>query len=328
MSTPVYAISISAQAILDLHSLNNEGSEGNQTQTRMVDVLTRNGDGYVESNVNAISGDMFKHMQASHLHRIVTQRGLPVCRACQKFDANRISADPDFRKWLQEKPTQVQVIDYMLGQCTMDDLMGNLITEGNLSTPRKSIAEFGWIVALPDHVSTSEYFHAKYVPDRRAKPEEKDEREGNLGQAIFHRPASSGAYAMVCHLETARIGYNDVTQTYHPDVDRHPRYQALLESLLYTFLEPGGAMRNTQLPHIVEVRGAVSVSYGVVPAPALSPLDGDFIANLEGIAGELNQLHGDGTIAVYPFENLTGLSGIIRGLIESTVPYELVYQKA
>ena len=76
MSTPVYALSISAQAVLNLHSLNNEGSEGNQTQTRMVDVLTRDENGgYIESNVNAISGDMFKHMQVAHLHRIASERG-------------------------------------------------------------------------------------------------------------------------------------------------------------------------------------------------------------------------------------------------------------
>ena len=58
--TNVYALSISARAVLNLHSLNNEGSEGNQVQTRMVDVLTRNDEGdFVESNVNAISGDNF-----------------------------------------------------------------------------------------------------------------------------------------------------------------------------------------------------------------------------------------------------------------------------
>ncbi len=329
MKTPVFALSISAQAVLNLHSLNNEGSEGNQTQTRMVNILTRNGDGeYVTSNVNAISGDMFKHMQASHLHRIASQRGLPLCEACQRFDANRISADENFREWLKAKnPTQVQVIDYMIDACVIDDLMGNLITEGSLSTPRKSTAEYGWIVALPDHVSTDEYFHVKYVPDQREKPEDKDQREGNLGQAIFHRPASSGAYAMVCHLEPARIGYNDVIQTY-VDVNREERYRAMLESLLNTFLEPGGAMRNTQLPHIVEVWGAVTLSHGVVPAPALSPLDPFFVDNLTGIANELNQLHPAGTVEVRPFDNLTGLAAIMRELIADTTPYQLVYRQA
>ena len=324
--TPVYGISISAQALLNLHSLNNEGSEGNQTQTRIVDILTRDGNGnYLPASVNAISGDMFKHMLAVHLHRITSTGGLDLCAACQRFDANRIAADPDFREWLKtEKPTQVQVLDHLIEVCAMDDLLGNLITEGNLSTPRKSTAEFGWIVALPEHVRTNDYFHVKYVPDRREKPTDKDEREGNLGQTIFHRPASSGVYAMVCHLETCRIGYNDVTQAYVIDQQRREaRYRALLESLLYAFIEPGGAMRNTQLPHIVEVSGAVTVSYGVLPAPALSPLSPDYIEELEGIAVQLNALHGDGAVAVYPFENMAGLTEIMRGLIESTSPYTL-----
>lgn len=246
--TMVYSLSISAQALMNMHSLNNEGSEGNQTQTRMVDVLTRNEDGQiVPASVNAISGDMFKHMMAAHLHRIAVSRGLDLSEAGRRFDANRISADPDFREWLKEKErTPVEVLDYMIQADVLDDILGNLITEGKQSTPRKSAAEFGWIIALPEHIRTNDYFHVKYVPDRREKPEDKDEREGNLGQAIFHRPASSGLYAMVCHLETARIGYNDISQTYVVDAGvRQARYAALLESLLYAFIEPGGAMRNT-----------------------------------------------------------------------------------
>lgn len=55
----VYSLSTSARATLDMHSLNNEGGEGNQIQTRMVDIFA--GDGKLH-NVNAISGDMLKHI--------------------------------------------------------------------------------------------------------------------------------------------------------------------------------------------------------------------------------------------------------------------------
>jgi CRISPR-associated protein Cst2 len=87
-------------------------------------------------------------------------------------------------------------------------------------------------------------------------------------------------------------------------------------------------MRTTQLPHIVEVRGAVAVSYGVVPAPALSPLDPFFVDNLTGIAGELNALHGDGAVSVLPFNNLTEFSGVMRDLIANTAPFESAYATA
>src|SRR5690606_14645168 len=135
----------------------------------------------------------------------------PLCAACRRFDANRMSADPEFREWIKGKPTQVQVIDRLVSYCAIDDLEGNLITEGALSAPRKSVVEFGWVVGVPGAVTSEDYFHVKYAPDRREKPSDKDEREGNLGQAIFHRPANSGVYAIVSNFETARIGYNDIS---------------------------------------------------------------------------------------------------------------------
>ena len=276
-----------------------------------------------QANVNAISGDMFKHIQAEHLHRIAVGRELPLCAACQRFDANRMSADPAFREWLKVKPTQVQVQERLVHGCTIDDLEGNLITEGNLSTPRKSVAEFGWVVGLPEAVTTDEYFHVKYVPDRREKPTDKDAREGNLGQAIFHRPTNSGVYAMVCHFEIARIGYNDISQKYVADVDRQARYKALLESVLYTFVQMNGAMRNTQLPHLVALHGVVSVSHGIAPAPTVSPLADDFVGQMKKTQQALNRLHEDDVIAIHEFADISQLSDIMIDLIQGTEPYEL-----
>jgi CRISPR-associated protein Cst2 len=120
-------------------------------------------------------------------------------------------------------------------------------------------------VGVPDSVDTDAYFHVKYVSDRsasaRAKTEESDEaRERNTGQAIFHRPASSGIYAIVLNLEAARVGFNDISQSYAIDEkQREARLKVLLESVLYTFIEPAGAMRSTQNPHIVDFKG-VTVS--------------------------------------------------------------------
>ena len=325
MSKQVYSLSISARAIFNLHSLNNEGGEGNQIQTRMVDIVTYDKDGNPRlSNVNAISGDMFKHIQAEHLHRIAVNNKLPLCKACQRFDANRMSADPDFRAWIKDaKPTQVQVVDRLIG-CTIDNLEGNLITEGKHSAARKSVVEFGWVVGLPDAVTSDEYFHVKYVPDRRGKPTDKDEREGNLGQAIFHRPTNSGVYAIVSNFEMSRIGYNDISQTYVDGVDRQAQYKALLESILYTFIEMNGAMRNTQMPHLVALDGVVSVSYGVAPAPTVSPLNNKFQTEIEGTRDAINRLHGDGDlIEVLPFADIKGFADILSNLVVETEPFTM-----
>ncbi|MCA9943108.1 MAG: DevR family CRISPR-associated autoregulator [Ardenticatenaceae bacterium] len=319
----VYSISISARALLNLHSLNNEGGEGNQIQTRMVDIVTYDEAGQLRmANVNAISGDMFKHIQAEHLHRIAVAQNLPLCAACQKFDANRMSADPDFRNWIKNKPTQVQVVDRLMG-CTIDDLEGNLITEGALSAPRKSVVEFGWVVGLPDAVTSDEFFHVKYAPDRREKPDDKDEREGNLGQAIFHRPTNSGVYAIVCNFETARIGYNDISHQYVAGVNRDNRYKGLLQSILYTFVEMNGAMRNTQMPHLVDLRGVVAISTAVAPAPTVSPLNPTFQTEIEGIRDAINRLQEEDAVQIRPFANISDFANIMQSLITETSPYEI-----
>ncbi|MER3513303.1 MAG: DevR family CRISPR-associated autoregulator, partial [Chloroflexota bacterium] len=266
----VYSLSICGRAILDMHSLNNEGGEGNQIATRMVNVVYRDrttGE-YKLATVNAVSGDMFKHIQAEHLY-LLSRGNLPLCQGCQKFSASRILDDSGFMGQLP--PQDSAVIDALLKRCALDDLEGNLIAKGARSVPRKSVAEFGWVVGVPDYTTTESYFHVRYAAERGERAEEAQQ------QAIFHRPASSGVYAIVANFEMARIGFNDISQQYAiPDDEREKRYLAFMESILYTFIEPNGAMRGTQNPHIVEFEGVVTATNQVMPAPALSPLDENY----------------------------------------------------
>ncbi len=164
---PIYAISISAQAILDMHSLNNEGGEGNQIQTRMVNIADVDGNLH---NVNAVSGDMFKHIQAEHLHRLAVQAGLPLSEGARKFNANRVNFDIDAKNDLATEIDSVKgdaaVLDIILRRCAVTDMEGILVTAGKRSLPRKSVMEFGWVLGVPDHVETDSYFHVKYANDR------------------------------------------------------------------------------------------------------------------------------------------------------------------
>jgi CRISPR-associated protein Cst2 len=323
----LYSLSISARATLDMHSLNNEGGEGNQIQTRMVNIV---GADKRLHNVNAISGDMFKHIQAEHLFRRATDGGqLPLCAACREFNANRISADATYITAIADK-SDAEAIDLMLEMCALDDMAGNLITAGNRSIPRKSVVEFGWVVGVPTLTTTESYFHVKYASERSQRQRQADSAEAargsNLGQAIFHRPASSGVYAAVTHLELARIGFNDITQTYPiADEDRLARHRALLESVLYTFLEPNGAMRGTQSPHIVAFDGVVAVSQQVVPAPTISPLMGEtFGSELERVQTALDGLR-PGALKLHPFESLGQFTEVMAHLIQTTAPFKLIY---
>jgi len=363
MTDNLYSLSISARATLDLHSLNNEGGEGNQIQTRMVNIVDQTGR---LQNVNAISGDMYKHIQSDHLIRRALDAGLPVCEGCRKFNANRINEDPQFNSFLGEKirgPKKNEiknkyddpaVLNYIIENCVVDDLAGILVTSGGQSDaessanhsddagtkeqrskkrslPRKSVIEFGWVVGLPDAVSTDSYFHVKYANDR-SEGKRKEDRNAtestgsNLGQAIFYRPASSGVYAAICHIDFARIGFNDITQTYAIDAtQRAARAKVLLESVLFTFIEPNGAMRTTQAPHLVNFEGVISFSNTSIPAPNVSPLKDSFVAQVNALANVLNELQ-PGAVGTAAFGDLSEFGGILTQLM-TWHPYAHHYSK-
>jgi len=328
MPNPIASLSIAARVTLNMHSLNNEGGEGNQIQTRMVDIVDHLGKMH---NVNAISGDMLKHVLMGHFYQQARAQHLSLCQSCQRFNVNRINADTTFIKQ-QESRSDADFIDQMLQTCAIDDVAGILVTEKR-SLPRKSISEFGWVVGLPDTVSTGSYFHAKYVSERsvekRSEDAEGQKTGANLGQSIFHRPASSGIYAFVCHLELARIGYNDINQKYAIDgTERQLRATLLLESLLHTFIELNGAMRSSQLPHLVALEGAITTSAGVIPAPLISPLIGGsddkqtYRTQLETIVNALNGTR-EPVVKSQPFENIGDFADTMRQLIDSSSPFKL-----
>lgn len=321
MNKQVYSLSICARATLDLHSLNNEGSEGTQIQTRMVNIVAADGQLH---NVNAISGDMFKHIQAAHLYHIARNgQNLPLCAACQVFDANRISADQEYIGQIKGQ-SDAEAIDLMLQRCVLDDIEGNLIT-ADRSTPRKSVVEFGWVVGVPEVTRTDSYFHVKYATERgeaaRAAATAEEARKANLGQTPFHRPASSGIYAVVSHYEISRIGFNDITRRYAVDEEaRLARYKALLESMLYTFVRPSGAMLAAQLPHIVAFEGVVTYTTQVLPAPTVSPLNPAYLEDISRVADVFNKLH-SGAVEVAPFATLGEFAEVMQSLIETSVPF-------
>jgi CRISPR-associated protein Cst2 len=328
--TAITSISLAARATLNMHSLNNEGGEGNQIQTRMIDIVGDDGNLY---NVNGISGDMLKHIQMEHFYQRARELGVGLCESCQRFNANRINASKSF---LEKTAgiSDIDFIDQLLQTCAIDDAGGILITEGKRSIPRKSVSEFGWVVALPDTSRTESYLHVKYVSERGAEKRKEDadgQKTGaNLGQSLFHRPASSGIYAIVCHLELSRIGYNDIKQEYAIDRDeRQRRLTLLLESILYTFVELNGAMRSTQLPHLVALEGLITTSSGSLPAPLVSPLAGGsehpraYREQAEGIIKALNGRSQE-IVQMRDFDSLSAFAGQMRDLIDAIEPTPLL----
>ncbi|MEX2104674.1 MAG: DevR family CRISPR-associated autoregulator [Bacilli bacterium] len=307
----IKSLTISGRLTLDMHALNNEGSEGNQLQSRMVHIVDENGELQV---VNAISGDMFKHIQAEHLVNLASGKGLPLCNGCKKFDANRINADLEFFEGLGDTKNSTEITNKLLPRCTVDDLEGVLITQGGRSTPRKSVVEFGWLVGVPELTRTESYFHVKF--DNKRGAGSGDESGANLGQNIFYRPASSGQYAVVLNLELSRVGFNDITREYViSEEERNERTRTLLDSVLFTFLKPLGAHRNTQNPHILGFEGVISYSQSSVPAPSISGLRGDYKEEMQKIVTQLDRVY-RGQVSYDTFESQSDFTKVMADVIE------------
>src|SRR5579875_3450206 len=97
MST-IHSLSRCARITLDLHSLNNEGTEGNQQQTRMGHIIDQRGQRAV---VNAISGDMFTHIRAGHLVPQLEPQRQPLSQPAKKYDPDRLTADAQFLEFVR-----------------------------------------------------------------------------------------------------------------------------------------------------------------------------------------------------------------------------------
>ncbi|MCS6926899.1 MAG: DevR family CRISPR-associated autoregulator [Candidatus Binatia bacterium] len=320
----VHSLSLCTRITLDLHSLNNEGTEGNQQQTRMVHIIDQHGQRAV---VNAISGDMFKHILVEHLVPLLQNAGQPLSPGAAVYDADRINTHQAFvdfcerevdygqeqyaaivlGKREQRKALESEIMSKMLTDCSLTDIAGTLVTRGR-AVGRKSVVEFGWVVGIPQDGAgqpvtvTEQYFHVKYAAEGRGAAAGGETVAGK--QAIFHRPASSGVYALICNLDVYRIGLNDITRQYVVDrANRQARAKALVHALASTLLKPTGAQRNTQNPHIVACEGVVAVSSTSLPAPTVSPLHDNYRAQVARAAAVLNEIRADG-VMVRPFETL------------------------
>ena len=318
----IASISISGEMTLNLHSLNNEGGEGNQIMTRQLTILDKDGH---RATVTGISGDMFKHIHASHLVNCCVESGLPLSDYSNKLDPNRISADELKELAGDANQTQKDVIDALIKKCSICDIHGVLITDkvgenkSSSNTPRKSVIEFAWTVGIPDKNGTETYLHTKVVADAGAKG---SATRSNEGQNIFHRPANYGAYAFICNIDVYRIGLNDISRTYPiTEEERTKRYKAILQSLLATILNPKGAMTSSQKPHITDFKGIVAVTHKLMPAPIVSAINPDYRTEIETISKSLNVISED-AVEVYSFDGLGKFSEVIKDLYDAE-PYTL-----
>jgi CRISPR-associated protein Cst2 len=200
----------------------------------------------------------------------------------------------------------------VLNDCTISDLEGFMVTvKGGQTLKRESVIEFGAVVGIPTLVKTQSYFHAKYGKDNPTP---------------YNTQISSGLYATVLNLEAFRIGYNPHSFTYAIErEERKQRLDALLKSVLYTYMQPNGAKRNTNLPHPDYFEGVITVSTRRCPAPMISPLaigENSYIDQINSLKNTLNGLNGENTIHTFEFETMAQFADRIKEIIERAQPWE------
>lgn len=321
----IASISISGEITLNLHSLNNEGGEGNQIITRQLSILDKEGNHHT---VNGISGDMFKHIHSSHLVNYANEQGLELSSYSKLNNPNRISAD-DILEYLtsnkKDNKTSADVVDAIINVCSVCDAHGVLITDkvgdnkNSTNTPRKSCIEYGWTVGIPNKNGTESYVHTKLVPNAGGQG---SGTSSNEGQNIFHRPANHGAYAFVCNVDAYRVGFNDMTRTYAiDDNQRKARYKAIIQSLISSVINPKGAMTSTQKPHITDFKGVVSFTTSLTPAPTVSALNADYRNEINKVTATLNKLEGD-SVHAKTFDSISELTEILVDLASAS-PYKV-----
>lgn len=318
----ISSISVCGEMTLNLHSLNNEGGEGNQIMTRQLTIVDKNGE---EQTVTGISGDMFKHIHAAHMQNYCAENKIPLSEYSKLLNPNRIKADELKSDAGKSSNTQADVIAAMIKKCAICDAHGVLITDkvgdnnSSTNTPRKSVIEFAWTVGIPGKNNTETFVHTKLVTDAGSMG---SATSSNEGQNIFHRPANHGVYAFVCNIDTYRIGLNDINRTYSiEDEERTKRYKAVVQSLLSSILNPKGAMTSAQKPHITDFKGVVAVSHKLIPAPTISAINDNYVGEIKQIAKNLNTIQQD-SIEIAEFDGFGKLTEIFADLLKAE-PYKI-----
>ena len=330
------SLTIAGRWNVNLHNLNNEGTEGNFIQPRTVTVVQRTKiglNGNTEERpmlhaVNAVSGDMMKHIHADYFRQIALDDGadqegyggaLPLSKNSYVLDPNRISTEPEVVAMLKDKKkSNSEIMDYTIRHCALTDVHGILMTAANNMLPRKSRIEFGWVVAVPQLSKTDHFIHVKY---NVANPYKSDEQRRakdatNEGQALFHRPASSGEYAFLAHVEADKIGFNELTgQSPISEEARRARVVAVLRAMVQTLMHPYGAGRSQQAPHVTGFEGVVISSDSRIPAATVSPLEENYREQADKIVEQMNRL--GGKLSLKPVDALPDLAEHIADLTEA-----------
>ncbi|HTD56289.1 MAG TPA: hypothetical protein VK670_12955, partial [Silvibacterium sp.] len=82
-------------------------------------------------SVNAISGDMFKHMFVGHLTPLLERLGEPLSAGARRMSSDRLNADSSFLEAVKSEPAATAVQQQIVTRCAVSDIAGAAHLAGN-----------------------------------------------------------------------------------------------------------------------------------------------------------------------------------------------------
>lgn len=301
---PVYELSVNVQVNWQAHSLSNEGSNGSNRVLPRRQLLA---DGTV---TDACSGNIAKRYHAALLAEQMAAQNIYLCAACAVGDGRRASALSNI------DPAMSTIL-----ACGLCDTHGFLITgkkekqaDGEKTSVRlrlskASLVEFSFALALPGQSAESPQLFT-----RHAARSEAQSGSDNNGQMIYKKLVRSGAYAQCIRYKAAGVGVDtEVWQSVITEEDeRLKRHRAILRTLRDQLQSPSGAMTAALLPHLTGIKGVVAVRTEAGRAPLYSPLETDFITELEQLASA--------SCLILPFHSLAEFQTVFEALLTKSYP--------
>ncbi len=296
----MYDMSICLRVRWDAHSLSNAGSNGsNRLMTRQVTLA----DGTV---VDACSGNILKHYHDRHFADLCASEGISLCEACAVGDGRRAAALVHLPEYSDSS------VHEFIRKCAVCDTHGFLITGkrhvgedssvSRLRLSKHSLIKFSFALALPDHQHISEQLLTRIGDSKEA------------GQMLMKMPARSATYALCIRYRCVGVGVDTNTWSValNDETERERRHRAILAALREQLLSPDGAQTSRSLPHLAGLTGAIVIRTTVGRAPMYSPLEDDFVDQLNAMSSKTCHIRG--------FDSAAQFHEVMESLITTSRP--------
>lgn len=241
-----WELQLTAKVKLSAEALNNEGTIGNVSQSRVFELIA--GD-----SRNAITGSALSHAYISHLRSVVDKREL--CDSCKILSPMRNGA-------IREEDKTLSLSGNRVKNCPICDLSGFMhTTKGSDSVKREKAAQFAWAIATEEGTLNSVLRNRVDVTQNAGKNKPaKVKKDAKTDMMIFHEDVRSSEYAVTVRLDLSRISFDDEMQRYVTKDKEFikKRVKEAIIALKNFVLDMSGAKTSVNMPHLLGIEGLLT----------------------------------------------------------------------